>query len=74
MTPTTFTRHRMHVVTILSPAHGSTLPGHIKEFCALSLARNSRTHAEAVERIIAHGLARDAAEADELIAAGEDNR
>lgn len=65
--PTTFTKNGSHIVTIMSAKDGASLTQDKKEFCAFSIARNSPKHKDAIESIIAHGLARDAAEADELI-------
>jgi hypothetical protein len=65
--PTTFMKNGHVFAIILNGKEGHNLPQEVKEFCALTIARNSEKHKDAAESIIAHGLARDAAEADELL-------
>jgi hypothetical protein len=70
--PTTFTRRGSHVVTILTAKDGEAMSQENKEYCALTLAHRSAKHSDAINSIIAHGLARNPAEADALIYAAED--
>ncbi len=65
--PTTFKRHGRHFVTIMDAKHGRTLTEAQTQYCALTLAMHYGKHSEAVASIVAHGLAVDAAEADDLI-------
>lgn len=66
--PTTFHRRNPEqVLRVLSQQHGRGLPRSTQGWCAVALARNSVKHAAAMQSIIAHGFAKDEADADELI-------
>lgn len=70
--PTTFTHRGKVIATVLSKAQGSELPPDLRAHCAFLLAVRLAKHSDAIKAIIAHGLAKDMAEADGLIAEGED--
>ncbi len=67
--PTIFKKRGQHIVTIEKA--GQALTQDQRAFCAATLAHNSNTHAEALEAIYHHGLADNAADADQLIQDGE---
>ncbi len=70
--PTTFTQRGRLIATVMDKKSGRQLPLDLREHIALILAMRHQTHREAVESILAHGLAMDAAEADALIRSAED--
>lgn len=69
--PTTF-KQNGQTITVSSAEQGRTLTEKQKQVCSLSLAKRHRTHHNAIQAIIAHGFANDAAEADELIYQAEE--
>lgn len=72
--PNTFTKNGDFLARIETAKDGACLPPTTKETIAFILARKHKKHRGAIESIIEHGLADNAADADALIFAGESER